>query len=194
MSQALSFNQIRAEVAALRRKKPIEKPVAIRSASRWLGAEVQADGDTTYAIAQCDSPLALRLALKFRPEGRPDAASGPVVRVVVTSLADAELSPDIFSRLHKQRVFSIDRWSLVQQQFAAESIDHGLRAPMPGRVVALLVKPGDRVRRGTPLLALEAMKMEHVLTAPADGVVAEICAHEGAQVAEGVTLVEFEPD
>ena len=77
---------------------------------------------------------------------------------------------------------------------AAESVDHGLRAPMPGRVVALLVKPGDRVGRGTPLLALEAMKMEHVLTAPADGVVAEICAHEGAQVAEGVTLVEFEPD
>jgi 3-methylcrotonyl-CoA carboxylase alpha subunit len=61
-------------------------------------------------------------------------------------------------------------------------------------VVALLVKPGDRVRRGTPLLALEAMKMEHVLTAPADGVVAEIRAHEGAQVAEGVALVEFEPD
>ena len=77
---------------------------------------------------------------------------------------------------------------------AAESIDHGLRAPMPGRVVALLVNPGDRVRRGTPLLALEAMKMEHVLTAPADGVVAEIRAHEGAQVAEGVTLVEFAPD
>jgi len=123
MSQALSFNQIRAEVAALRRKKPIEKPVAIRSAGRWLGAEVQADGDTTYAIAQCDSPLALRLALKFHPEGRPDAAGGAVVRVVVTSLADADLSPDIFSRLHKQRVFSIDRWSLVQQQFAAESID-----------------------------------------------------------------------
>lgn len=126
MSQALSFNQIRAEVAALRRKKPIEKPVAIRSAGRWLGAEVQADGDTTYAIAQCDSPLALRLALKFRPEGCPDAAGGAVVRVVVTSLADAELSPDIFSRLHKQRVFSIDRWSLVQQQFAAESIDQRL--------------------------------------------------------------------
>lgn len=126
MSQALSFNQIRAEVAALRRKKLIEKPVAIRSAGRWLGAEVQADGDTTYAIAQCDSPLALRLALKFRPEGCPDAAGGAVVRVVVTSLADADVSPDIRSRLHKQRVFSIDRWSLVQQQFAAESIDQRL--------------------------------------------------------------------
>jgi 3-methylcrotonyl-CoA carboxylase alpha subunit len=77
---------------------------------------------------------------------------------------------------------------------AAESVDHGLRAPMPGRIVAVLVRAGDRVRRGTPLLALEAMKMEHVLTAPADGVVAAIRAHEGAQVAEGVTLVEFEPD
>ena len=77
---------------------------------------------------------------------------------------------------------------------AAESVDHGLRAPMPGRVVAVLARPGDRVRRGTPLLALEAMKMEHVLTAPADGVVAQVRAHEGAQVAEGVTLIEFEPD
>jgi len=77
---------------------------------------------------------------------------------------------------------------------AAESVDHGLRAPMPGRVVAVIAKPGDRVRRGAPLLALEAMKMEHVLTAPADGIVVEIRAEQGAQVAEGVTLVEFQPD
>jgi 3-methylcrotonyl-CoA carboxylase alpha subunit len=76
----------------------------------------------------------------------------------------------------------------------AETVDHGLRAPMPGRIVAVLVRAGDRVRRGTPLLALEAMKMEHVLTAPADGIVSQIRASEGAQVAEGVTLVEFEPD
>ena len=76
----------------------------------------------------------------------------------------------------------------------AETLDHGLRAPMPGRIVAVLVRAGDRVRRGTPLLALEAMKMEHVLTAPADGIVSQIRASEGAQVAEGVTLVEFEPD
>ena len=75
-----------------------------------------------------------------------------------------------------------------------EALDHGLRAPMPGRVVAVLAKSGDRVRRGAPLLALEAMKMEHVLTAPADGVVTEVRASEGAQVTEGVTLIDFEPD
>jgi 3-methylcrotonyl-CoA carboxylase alpha subunit len=77
---------------------------------------------------------------------------------------------------------------------AAEAVEHGLRAPMPGRVVAVLVKPGQRVARGAPLLALEAMKMEHVLVAPADGVVAQIRADVGAQVAESVTLVEFETD
>ena len=119
MSQAITFNQIKAEVAALRRKKQVDKPVGIRTAGRWLGEVVQTDGDTTYSISQCDSPLALRLALK----GQPTVENGPVVKVVVTDLEDAVISPDIFARLHKQRLFSIDRWSLVQQQFAAESID-----------------------------------------------------------------------
>jgi hypothetical protein len=119
MSQPITFNQIKAEVAALRRKKPVEKPVGIRTAGRWLGESSQTDGDTTYTISQCDSPLALRLALR----GQHAAGNGQVVNVVVTNLEDCAISPDIFARLHKQRLFSIDRWSLVQQQFAAESID-----------------------------------------------------------------------
>jgi hypothetical protein len=119
MSQSISFNQIKAKVAALRHKKPVEKPVGIRSAGRWLGEAVQTDGDTTYSIWQCDSPLALRLALR----GAAAAGDGPTVRVVVTNLDDSAISPDIFARLHKQRFVTIDRWSLVQQLFAAESID-----------------------------------------------------------------------
>ena len=119
MTQAITFNQIRAEVAALSRKKPIQRPLGIRTAARWLGAPVQVDGDTAFAISQCDSPLALRLALKAPPPPGRKAA----VKVVVTSLDDSAISPDIFARLHKQRLFAIDRWSLVQQQFAAESID-----------------------------------------------------------------------
>ena len=119
MSQPITFNQIKAEVAALRRKKPIERTVGIRTPGRWIGEQLQRDGDTTYAITQCDSPLSLRIALK-----KPLSTAGePVVQVVVTNLADGSISPDMFVRLHKQRLFSIDRWSLVQQQFAAESID-----------------------------------------------------------------------
>jgi hypothetical protein len=121
---AISFNQIRAEVAALRRKRSVDKPVGIRSSSRWLGPDIQADGDITYTISQCDSPLALRQALR-----RPAAGNGPAhVRVVVTSLDDADISLDVFSRLHRQRLFTIDRWSLVQQIFSADSIDPRLVA------------------------------------------------------------------
>jgi 3-methylcrotonyl-CoA carboxylase alpha subunit len=75
-----------------------------------------------------------------------------------------------------------------------EAPNGGLRSPMPGRVVAVHVKAGDRVKRGAPLLAIEAMKMEHVLTAPADGVIEQLHVSEGAQVAEAIALVDFKSD
>ncbi|UYB52215.1 acetyl/propionyl/methylcrotonyl-CoA carboxylase subunit alpha [Xanthomonas sp. AM6] len=68
----------------------------------------------------------------------------------------------------------------------------GLTAPMPGRVVALLVAPGTQVARGTPLLVLEAMKMEHTLQAPADGTVHGYRVREGELVGDGVALLDFE--
>ncbi len=69
----------------------------------------------------------------------------------------------------------------------------GLTAPMPGKVIALLAEPGAKVAKGTPLVVLEAMKMEHTLVAPADGVVKAFCYAVGEQVADGAELVEFEP-
>jgi 3-methylcrotonyl-CoA carboxylase alpha subunit len=70
----------------------------------------------------------------------------------------------------------------------------GLVAPMPGRIVALLVEPGASVTKGTPLLILEAMKMEHTITAPAAGKVKALRFAMGNQVTEGVELVEFESE
>ncbi|MGE4220057.1 MAG: acetyl-CoA carboxylase biotin carboxylase subunit [Alphaproteobacteria bacterium] len=67
-----------------------------------------------------------------------------------------------------------------------------LTAPMPGRVIAVSVQAGDRVRRGQTLLVLEAMKMEHGIAAPGDGRVARLHAATGDQVEEGALLVEFE--
>jgi len=66
-----------------------------------------------------------------------------------------------------------------------------LTAPMPGRIVALLVEPGACVTQGTPLLVMEAMKMEHTLTAPHDGSVRAFLAAEGELVADGAVLVDF---
>ncbi len=65
-------------------------------------------------------------------------------------------------------------------------------APMPGKVVQVLVKPGDTVRRGAPLIVLEAMKMEHRLTAAADGKVTEVFYAPGDLVEEGAELLILE--
>ncbi|CAG2159805.1 acetyl/propionyl/methylcrotonyl-CoA carboxylase subunit alpha [Cupriavidus numazuensis] len=66
-----------------------------------------------------------------------------------------------------------------------------LTAPMPGKVIAVMVEPGSTVTRGTPLLVMEAMKMEHTISAPADGVVSEILFGVGEQVTEGAQLLAF---
>ncbi len=67
-----------------------------------------------------------------------------------------------------------------------------LAAPMPGKVIKLLVSPGAKVSKGDSLLILEAMKMEHTITAPADGTVKEIHYAAGEQVLEGAQLVTLE--
>jgi 3-methylcrotonyl-CoA carboxylase alpha subunit len=70
----------------------------------------------------------------------------------------------------------------------------GLTAPMPGKVVALLAQPGQKVDKGAPLLILEAMKMEHTITAPTAGTIKAFCYAAGEQVSDGAALVEFDSD
>jgi len=71
--------------------------------------------------------------------------------------------------------------------------DGAILAPMPGRVIAVEVTPGDTVTRGQKLVTLEAMKMEHALTAPFDGTVAELNATPGGQVTESTLLARIDP-
>ncbi|HEX2594958.1 MAG TPA: acetyl/propionyl/methylcrotonyl-CoA carboxylase subunit alpha [Luteimonas sp.] len=70
--------------------------------------------------------------------------------------------------------------------------DNRLQAPMPGRVVLVKTKPGDRVVAGQELLVIEAMKMELGLKAPRDGIVAELRAAEGDFVDADAVLVTLE--
>ncbi|AEI75544.1 acetyl-/propionyl-coenzyme A carboxylase alpha chain [Cupriavidus necator N-1] len=73
-----------------------------------------------------------------------------------------------------------------------ESEGGKLTAPMPGKVIAVMVEAGSTVTRGTPLLVMEAMKMEHTISAPVDGVVSEVLYGVGEQVVEGAQLLAFE--
>jgi biotin carboxyl carrier protein len=68
-----------------------------------------------------------------------------------------------------------------------------LRAPMAGKIIHVLVQPGEHVTAGATLLILEAMKMEQQITAPQDGVVTRLLCREGDQVTAGTELVVLEP-
>ena len=62
-------------------------------------------------------------------------------------------------------------------------------APMPGRIVRVLVQPGEAVQARQGLIVVEAMKMENELRAPRDGTVAEVRVREGASVEADAVLV-----
>ncbi len=85
----------------------------------------------------------------------------------------------------------VDLTRAAPQRAAAGGGDGKLRAALNGRVVAVLVKPGDRVEAGQPVLTLEAMKMEHVHLAPTSGIVA-IDVAEGEQVTTGRIVAQIE--
>jgi 3-methylcrotonyl-CoA carboxylase alpha subunit len=79
----------------------------------------------------------------------------------------------------------------VHPEAAADAAEAGgvIKAPMPGKVLAVNVKAGDTVSKGDALLVLEAMKMEHALAAPRDGQVGDVTVMAGAQVSEGDVLI-----
>jgi biotin carboxyl carrier protein len=67
-----------------------------------------------------------------------------------------------------------------------------LKAPMPGLVLKIIANVGDEVKKGEPLLILEAMKMENMIKAPADVKIKQIAVSEKQAVDKNQLLVEFE--
>ncbi len=92
-------------------------------------------------------------------------------------------------------VVSHGRQTIVgRRELAAADLDDPnsggvVKAPLHGKVLAVLVGRGAEVTRGQKLAIIEAMKMEHSVTAPRDGTVAELVAAAGDQVAEGARLM-----
>jgi acetyl-CoA carboxylase biotin carboxylase subunit len=88
--------------------------------------------------------------------------------------------------------FTLDTGERSADEAAAG--DGAILSPMPGKIVSVAAKAGAKLKKGDPILVLEAMKMEHTLTAPFDGKLAELNAKPGAQVSEGVLLAKLEKE
>lgn len=74
---------------------------------------------------------------------------------------------------------------------ASTKLDN-IKAPMPGLIIDVMVEPGQEIEKGTPILILEAMKMENVLKADGDGIVKSIEIKQGQAVDKGQILIEME--
>jgi 3-methylcrotonyl-CoA carboxylase alpha subunit len=109
-------------------------------------------------------------------------------------LADdqGEVVVTVGGETHRVRVEEAGRRIGRRARRGGGDVGHRLSAPMPGRVVAVHVKPGDRVEADTPLVTLEAMKMENEFRAAAGGVVVEVAVTAGQTVNAGDLLVVVE--
>jgi 3-methylcrotonyl-CoA carboxylase alpha subunit len=124
------------------------------------------------------------------------AAGGPAVAVdgVAAALdAVAIATPDAIYVLRDGRQTVVRRADFAVAEIDQAGGDGVIKAPMHGKVLALLVARGDTVTRGQRLAVIEAMKMEHTLTAPCAGRVVKIAVAAQSQVAEGAVVMMIEP-
>jgi geranyl-CoA carboxylase alpha subunit len=122
----------------------------------------------------------IREAIRFRSNG-------------LTESARYFRDNDCLYFLHQGITISARNLSLsAPTSAAASSSDGRIRAAMNGRVVAVLVKQGERVTAGQPVITLEAMKMEHVHSAPISGTISAVEVTEGEQVTTGRIVAEIE--
>jgi 3-methylcrotonyl-CoA carboxylase alpha subunit len=144
-----------------------------------LAAEIvggAADGSIDLAIP------ALGFAARFNPAAAQARGERPGA-LLVHDVLDGVL---VFRRGRQTRITLFD--PLRDAELSMDESDGAVRAPMHGRLVQILVVPGQHVERGQRLMVLEAMKMEHTLVAPIAGIVAELSGSAGTQVEPGTRL------
>lgn len=153
-----------------------------------------AQGEFRYAVGIVPTGDGLMLHL---PDSRPCAAARIDGERITLTLGETQFTASVLrSGVHRVVLLAGERYEFdAVDRYAPPEVDEGhgghLTAPMPGAIVSVLVAVGDAVKKGQPLIIMEAMKMEHTIVAPLDGVVEAIYFAAKEQVKEGAELVEL---
>jgi 3-methylcrotonyl-CoA carboxylase alpha subunit len=171
--------------------------VTMESQQSGAGWKISTSGESSL--------YAVKSAKCIRPAGTNGAAAEVWEVIAVVDGLRCVGTVSLFTNARKEKV--VDVWIQGQTgkdashaQFLVPAVDFTAKgdasagtpvvlAPMPGQIVKISVKTGDEVKKGDPIIILNAMKMEHVVTAPSSGVITILCS-ENASVADASVLAE----
>ena len=148
------------------------------------GVVIEVDGIASLITGTLDGKR-----VRAQWNGRAFAASVARVREV-----QGHAAHDKLTTFYAGRRFDFELHDPLTESEIGEEEGGGLLAPMPGKILAVLVQAGAGVEKGAPLIVMEAMKMEHTIAAPAKGRVVDVLYAVGDQVAEGAALIAFEAE
>lgn len=200
----------RALVPALLAAYQIEKQQANAGISPWkslAGFRLNQDEEWRFYFAKPEWVLTVTRGILDSHYEVKTSESDEVSRFRFSAIHEetSHLSVEINGRVEQARVIEEgNSLSVFVQgeeypfQKAANYIEHeqafdfsSVRAPIPGIIISILVKPQEQVKKGQALLLMEAMKMEHTLSAPADCQISEILCKVKQQVSEGTELIKL---
>jgi len=166
------------------------------------------DDGKASAVVVVESVYSVKSAKCSRPAGT-DGAAGEVWEISAES-DTLQYSGTVSIHKNAQKANVVDVWldgqigqDSTHAQFVVPVVDFSSKddltggapvvlAPMPGQIVKISVKTGDEVKKGEPILILNAMKMEHVVSAPTSGIITILCV-ENSSVADAAVLAEVTP-
>ena len=158
--------------------------VALRDGDRDIRITAQATGDGGWRLQLPDRSV--QAALVGAAAGEATVAIDTVRHRAYLAVDDDTVTVAVGPVCHRLTLIRP-----LARAAALEEISGTLTAPMPGKVINVMVAAGDTISRGQPLMVLEAMKMEHTIAAPADGRVESVAFADGAQVEEGAVLLRL---
>ena len=117
---------------------------------------------------------------------------------ISAELVEMNLEEKTFLIKVNSNIYSVivrDKYDELLKSLGMDSLNSSkvneVKAPMPGLVLDIRVSEGDEVKKGDPILVLEAMKMENIIKSPTDGVIKKINVKKGLAVEKNQVLINF---